>query len=326
MCVCLSIYKLPTRRVGAAIYTYRTHAQTQTHNSRIQGSPKNPLTNVKPIILADAGRSVALGKRGTDTRATMMGSRRKGRGRRTQQRGGRSRGAEAAEKGERLFCPAVKTCKSSPTTRRTKKKEEAGGKGTASKDDGGGRAEAEKRGKGTRKLFASAPRHTKPRRVPCQATPRLDRPPTADRRRGVKPTRRAQAELPRPRRALGVRVCVCVSRGTARHGAATRSRACRRQRWRTACEVMERIHNGRWRDITRAPRRETRLISAAIFPSSFHSMYRVIRARQGMESNVTQMRVISLLSRGLATGAFYIIIPAEKFPINVRLNCAYLRS
>ncbi|EFN61114.1 hypothetical protein EAG_08631 [Camponotus floridanus] len=56
-----------------------------------------------------------------------MRRRRKGEGRRTQRR--RNCGAETAEKGERLFCPAVKTRKSSSTTRRTKKKEEAGGDG-----------------------------------------------------------------------------------------------------------------------------------------------------------------------------------------------------
>lgn len=172
VCVCLSIYKLPTRRAGAPpcnIYASHTYTYTQTHNSRIQGSPKNSLTNVKPIILADAGRSVALGKRGTDTRATMMRSRRKGRGRRTQQR--RSRGAEAAEKGERLFCPAVKTCKSSPTTRRTKKKKEAGGKGTASGEQRRrwrARRSGEKRERYSEAFCErAAPCHA----APCQATP-----------------------------------------------------------------------------------------------------------------------------------------------------------
>lgn len=136
----------------------------------------------------------------------MMRSRRKERGRRTQQR--RSRGAEAAEKGERLFCPAVKTCKSSPTTRRTKKKEEAGGDGEQRR-----RWRARRSGE-KRERYSEA---FCERAAPCHAAPRQAKPCSVPSHAAVRST--AVAELSRrgaPRRNCQGRgallACACACR------------------------------------------------------------------------------------------------------------------
>ncbi|KYQ50525.1 hypothetical protein ALC60_10425 [Trachymyrmex zeteki] len=87
------------------------------------------------LVGRSVGRSLALGKHGTDTRAQrrreMHEKEEKEDGEHQRRRQSSNRGAKATEKGERLFCPAAKTRKSSSATRRMKKKERENEEGQA---------------------------------------------------------------------------------------------------------------------------------------------------------------------------------------------------
>jgi len=208
-------------------------------------------------------RSLALGKHRTDTRAQRRWDARGEGGGRTRRRRRSSRGAKAAEKGERLFCPAAKTHKSSSATRRTEKKEKEDEKGRRAKTavaGAPGRWKRERRSEAF--CVRAASRRAAPRRaasLSCRATPsRVESSHAAVRSTAVARPRRAQAELPRPR----VAAYAC-SHAARRHapGRVVDGGGARPARWRSEFTTAAAARHY-------APRRETRLISAALSPSS----------------------------------------------------------
>lgn len=170
----------------AHIHLYINHLRsehTATCSVHVSGSPRNPLTNVKPIILVDAGRSVSwlagrsVGRSvGRSLSESAEPTRERGEG--GWKHDGDARVAAAGQKRPRkardYFVPRRRPARASRRRGGRRKRRKRRRRDRASEDGGSG-----ERGKGVPKLFACASRRaasSSRRATPSRATPRLDRP------------------------------------------------------------------------------------------------------------------------------------------------------